>query len=110
MEWISVEDRLPENEMPVLICATRKLENREIRIISKAIHTDGEHNTETSSLLWDSSDMDWEYYDKYDAEIIPEGWWEDADYIEQFSEVYDFVTHWMPLPVPPAEQKKEEER
>lgn len=99
--WISVKDRLPENETSVFICATRKFENREIRIISKAIYTDGQHNTETSSLCWDSGDMDWEHDDEADADIIPEGWWEDVNYLEQFAAVDDFVTHWMPLPEPP---------
>lgn len=105
-KWISVNDRLPENEEPVLICVTRKYAGREIEFISKAIHTDGKHNTENSGLCWDTSETNWEFDEMADATIIPEGWWEDADYLERFAAVDDFVTHWMPLPEPPKEDAK----
>lgn len=106
MEWINVKDRLPENEEVVLIFAKRKCWDdgyKYIRLVAKAIHTDGMHNTENSGLCWNGDDMSWEYDETNDAYIIPEGWWEDVDYVEQFAAVDDFVTHWMPLPEPPKE-------
>ena len=46
--------------------------------------------------------------DETDDYIIPEAWWEDVRYAEEFSKVYDTtVTHWMPLPEPPKEVSKE---
>ena len=106
MEWISVKDRLPENEVSVLITVKRRHyndKNKYVRFVSKAIYTDGKHNTEHSFLCWNGDDMDWEYDEKDDADIIPEGWWEVADYLEEFAAVGDFVTHWMPLPKPPTD-------
>jgi len=32
--------------------------------------------------------------------VIPEGWWEQNMYSEEFGKVDDFVTHWRPLPEP----------
>ena len=107
-EWISVKDRLPENEQDVIICSERRHysdPNRFIRIIVKAFYTDGKHDTEHTAYAWSSDymDMDMEYNEENDAYLIPEGWWESVEYGEEFSAVSDFVTHWMPLPDPPEE-------
>ena len=104
--WISVEDRLPENEQDVIICAKRRHysdPNRFISIVSKAFHTDGKHNTEHSAYIWESDYLDMRYDEKNDAYLIPEGWWESVEYGEEFNAVSDFVTHWMPMPEPPGE-------
>ena len=103
-EWISVDDRLPENEQDVIICAKRRHysnPNRFIRIVAKAFYTDGKHNTEHTAHVWDNNCIDMEYDEGNDAYLIPDGWWESVEYGEEFSTVSDFVTHWMPLPQTP---------
>lgn len=103
-EWISVKDRLPENEQDVIICVERRHysnPNRFIRIVAKAFYTDGKHSTEHTAYVWDNDCIDMEYDEENDVYLIPEGWWESIEYGEEFSAVSDFVTHWMPLPEPP---------
>ena len=101
-EWISVEDRLPGNEVDVLICAQRRYyKGGTIPVVSTAFHTDGKMKTEESGYNWDLGNVDMEYDEEVDAYIVPEGWWESVRYGEEFSAVDDFVTHWMPLPNPP---------
>ena len=101
-EWVSVDDRLPKNEVDVLICAQRRYyKGGTIPVVSTAFYTDGKMNTEESVYNWDLGNVDMEYDEEVDAYIVPEGWWESVRYGEEFSAVDDFVTHWMPMPVPP---------
>lgn len=102
--WISVKDRLPENEEDVLIAYTRKgLRGDVYFCVGMAFHTDGRTNTEDSAYTWQTDYMDMSYDEEADAYIIPEGWWETVDFGEEFSAVDMPVTHWMPLPEPPEE-------
>lgn len=101
-QWINVKDRMPENEVDVLICAQRRYyKGGTIPVVSTAFYTDGKMNTEESGYNWDLGNVDMEYDEEVDAYIVPEGWWESVRYGEEFSAVDDFVTHWMPLPQPP---------
>lgn len=101
-EWISTKDRLPENEVDVLICTQRRYyKGGTIPVVSTAFYTDGKMNTEESGYTWDLGNVDMEYDEEVDAYIVPEGWWESVRYGDEFSAVDDFVTHWMPLPQPP---------
>lgn len=104
--WISVNDRLPDNEVDVLVCVTRKHysdPSKYIRFVAKAFHTDGKTNTKHSGYIWSTWYTDMDYDEEADAYIIPEGWWESVEYEDEFSAVDDFITHWMPLPEPPKE-------
>lgn len=102
--WIPVEERLPGNEVDVLILCERRLygigelDHRISKHIAMAFHTDGKTNTENSNYTWELWDTNADYDEDADAYIIPEGWWERVLYGEEFSAVDDFVTHWMPLP------------
>ena len=100
MEWISVNDRLPENEKRVLVCAETKRHDGSIRkIIAIAMYEDGTMNTGNSGCNWD--DNEFEYNEDLDEDIIPQGWWEQPIYSETFCAVDDFITHWIPLPESP---------
>lgn len=106
--WIPVTERMPENEVDVLVLC----EHRIYRVtepgykigkhVAMAFHTDGKTNTEDSSYTWELWDTGADFDDEADAYIIPEGWWERVQYGEEFSAVDDFVTHWMPLPDHPG--------
>ena len=106
--WIPVEERLPENEVDVLVLCERRLygitelDRRISKHVAMAFHTDGKTNTEDSSYTWELWDTNADYDEEADAYIIPEGWWERVLYSEEFSAVDDVVTHWMPLPDHPG--------
>lgn len=97
---------MPENEERVFICANRKSYNGNvIQIRTTAMYEDGTLHTEDSSFVW--AEHDFEYCEETDDYIIPEGWWEQNMYSEEFGIVDDFVTHWMPLPKYPTEEVSE---
>ncbi len=102
MEWISVNDRLPEPETEVLVMA---VDNMGYATITTAMYEDGTKRTEDSKWVWDNY-CAFEYDEERDTYIVSEGWWEYRHYNPD--DVYnnpvdDHVTHWMPLPEPPKE-------
>lgn len=102
--WISVDEKLPEPEDRVLVCAeTRCNDGRKYRHITVGMYEDGKMWREDSS--WDFNDFD--NLDTYDEEHddyrIPEGWWEYTIYNDEEGNysIDDFVMYWMPLPKTP---------
>ena len=85
-EWISVKDRLPQQEITVLIFYRMHRKNEE-----------GTYNYKICTAFFDDSNY------LYDCWI---GWIDDPDETS-FGNVeipLRFVTHWMPLPQPPGEK------
>lgn len=107
-EWISIKDRLPENEHDVLVAVRRKwydCPSEYYKFVAKAFYTDGKHTTEESNYIWEFGICgNFQYDEENDAYVIPEGWWESVDYSEEFGAVDDEVTHWMELPELPKEE------
>jgi len=102
--WIPVSVRLPENEERVLICCNRKCYSGEtIQIRTTAMYEDGTMHTEDSGYSW--KDNDFEYCEETYDYIIPEVWYEQNMYCEEFGIVDDFVIAWQPLPEPYKEDK-----
>lgn len=102
-KWISVEERLPENEKAVLIATKWSCMGMRGTAVSCGFYTNGKTFTGDSDYNWDDGDVDLGYDEEEDEYIVPEGWWEGVRFTEHFSAVDDPVTHWMPLPEPPNE-------
>ena len=102
-KWISVEERLPKNEEPVLIATKWSLMGMRGMAVSCGFHTDGKTFTGNSDYNWYDGDCDLIYDEEEDEYIVPEGWWESVRYTEHFFAVDKPVTHWMPMPEPPKE-------
>ena len=101
-EWISVEDRFPDPETEVVILALRK----NFKIMTTAMYEDGTVSPEDSTWCW--YDLDFDYDEENDQYLIPKGWWEYRHYNPDDAYnncVDDIVTHWMPLPEAPKEDK-----
>lgn len=102
-EWISVNDRLPDPETEVMVCARYcDFGNKVLPIISTAMYEDGTFCEKDSRYLWEGLDECGIYDEEEDCYRIPKGWWE----CHHFSKCGDYmieekVTHWMPFPVPP---------
>ena len=100
--WISVEERLPEVETEVLICARRKYRDGSYRdIITTAMYEDGTVRENDSCWSWEDIDDEWD--EDEDCLIIPESWWENKYYNadgELNHAVDDEVIAWQPLPEP----------
>ena len=100
-EWISVEDRLPENGVHVLLCCEMHRYGGEIA--GKYI-CDG-YYAEANKIIAGGfpDDCDCEYSEEDDEYYLCEGWYEVIKNWDDYNSVTveDSVTHWMPLPLPP---------
>lgn len=101
-QWISVDERYPESGVHVLLCC-------EMRFCgggTKRYVCDGfwaERWKENAGGFPD--DCAAEYSEEDDEYYLEQGWYEVVKNWDDYNSVVigDFVTHWMPLPVPPQE-------
>lgn len=95
-EWIPVTERLPENDVPVLLSC---------KCGAGAYVCDGFHTEKYSVAMPFYADIDADYDEETDEYYFPEGWWEIIKNWDDYScvAIEDTVTHWMPLPQPPKD-------
>lgn len=104
--WISVKDRLPKPEEEVIVSCVALCGYKQI---TTALYEDGTVNADESDWNW--TDVDFDYDKKSGIYYIPKGWWEYKHYNPDDvynNQIDDAVTHWMPLPEPPKEEKTDE--
>lgn len=107
-KWISVKERLPDSGKHVLLtCEIRGIYGLKKRYVcdgfySKA-HTLPQGHYPEDDEAYDYDEDEDEYY-------LKEGWYEVIHNWDDYSSVviYDFVTHWMPLPKPAQEESADE--
>ena len=97
-EWISCEDRLPENGVHVLLCCEMHRYGGEIA--GKYV-CDG-YYAEANKIIAGGfpDECCCEYSEEDDEYYLREGWYEVIKNCDDYNSVAveDFVTHWMPLP------------
>ena len=95
--WIPVTERLPENDVHVLLSC---------KCVVGAYVCDGFHTEKYSTPMQFYEDIDADYDEETDEYYFPEGWWEVIKNWDDYScvAIEDTVTHWMPLPEPPKEE------
>ena len=100
-QWISVEDRLPENGVHVLLCCEMPRYGGEI---AGKYACDG-YYAEANKIIAGGfpDECNCEYSEEDDEYYLCEGWYEVVKNWDDFNSVAveDFVTHWMPMPHPP---------
>ena len=100
-KWIPCSERMPDPEQEVEITYTRKnyKTGETMYLTARAFYEDGTLTEEDSDYCWENAD-NWEYDEKRDVYIIPEGWWEAVSFCEQSGVVDMPVIAWRPLAEP----------
>lgn len=97
MAWVKVDDRLPEPGIPVIVYVPLlpygDMPRCGLRL--RAQYSDG-HSMESDG------EEDAEYDEVADIYYCPKGWYETNEFEETHWRISGEVTHWMPLPDPPA--------
>ena len=104
-EWISVNDRLPESGVHVLIFCEMHRYGGEIA--GKYV-CDGYYAEENKIIAGSFPDeCCCEYSEEDDEYYLREGWYEVVKNCDDYNSVAveDFVTHWMPIQAPPEVDK-----
>ncbi|MBQ6906205.1 MAG: DUF551 domain-containing protein [Clostridia bacterium] len=100
-EWISVEEKLPDDEQKVIVSAIEKTFGKRWTIMAAHI---GYHKITTEEYGWRDFEGDTEYDEENDCFWIPECWYETNSVDGNDNWIIDddfIVTHWMPLPEAP---------
>ncbi len=106
-EWISVDERLPENGVHCLVvCTIKRIDGTHGQYVCVGYHAERFKNLAYGV----DDDCVQEYNEENDEYYIAEGWyeviknWDDYGFVA----IDDTVTHWMPLPEPPTMRKEDE--
>lgn len=99
--WIPCSERLPENEKEVEITYTGEqyITGEKLYLTARAFYEDGTFTTENSAYSWEETD-NWEYDEKTDAYMIPQGWFESVSFTEVFGVIDMPVIAWRPISKP----------
>ena len=100
-EWILCSEKMPANEREVEITYTRPhySTGETLYLTARAFYEDGTYTTEDSAYSWEEM-YNWEYDEKTDSYIVPEGWFESVSFAERFEAVDMPVIAWRPIPKP----------
>lgn len=96
MNWISVEDQMPEPLRNVLVVVDANPAKNQNQMVANFIP---KFTEESGCDEWS------EYCEERDMHFIPEGWYGNTAYMgDEYASYFidEKVTHWMPLPAPPT--------
>lgn len=103
-DWISVNDRLPEDgEHVLVVCEIHPIGRASRKYVCEAFYTRKFSISDVSS----EDDIAYDYNEEDDEYYLKAGWYECVHNWDEYSSIIidDFVTHWMPLPEPPKEDE-----
>lgn len=98
MEWISVKDHPPENEVNVLVTVVGWTGRK---FVTQAFYENGTQKEDDSPYDW-SNFID-SYDDENEGRYVPKGWYDISWYVEAFERIPDTVIAWAPMPKPAEE-------
>ena len=94
--WISVEEKPESGKFVLCAIAGKKSPIRAFYAAPMSVECSDDDNYDHES-----------YDEEKDEYFLAPGWYECNEYEENHYFVYDDITHWMPLPPPPAICRKE---